>query len=393
MPLTRSDRKQMEVTTTIYSVMCSIEVVGNYMPTTQTYDDLEPTYAPDYSIDKLSLFPRCQVIDPDSPIAAITCNPKLKSFEWFEATSAGLKAIYSGGKTADGYEVIESGDNKGQLSVGKNGKVGQARAVRFVGIYVEDGYSYKFEASMPLPIIDASSPGTELSIDSDKAIVYNPLRAPENQTIVAKVIKGNKDITSDDRCKLLWYRRNSSGAETLLTANPDCDNIEVVGITKSPNGSITSLTINRSLIGNGQTYGVYAMYRSNKQFPSAPTDLDARLYTTITRGFPRLYCEIKGDGLMTPNVKAQHMKVIVSDNQGVIPNWNKHLYASWKVTKDGTETEVARGEEVMLPITSGASFECDIEDRGTRKVIASDTGEWLVDGDGSPITIREYEDE
>ena len=49
-----------------------------------------------------------------------------------------------------------------------------------------------------------------------------------------------------------------------------------------------------------------------------------------------------------------------------------------------------RGEEVMMPMEYGKTFFCDIEDRGTNKVLVSDTGEWLTDADGNVIVTRDY---
>lgn len=45
----------------------------------------------------------------------------------------------------------------------------------------------------------------------------------------------------------------------------------------------------------------------------------------------------------------------------------------------------------MFPMVYGKEFFCDIEDRGTNKVLTSDTGEWLIDSDGSLIVARDYE--
>lgn len=392
MALARSNRKKMEKAPVIYSMLCDIDVMAEgYTPTTQNYDAVSGIMFPDYSASPLNLFPRCVLIDPDSPVASRTCNSMLKSFEWFEVTKSGTVSVYSkGGTAASGYEVIASGDYAGQLVVKKNGSVGTPRALRFVGIYEEDGYTYKFDRSIPLTTNDVTPAGSELMIDSPNSVTYNPLRMPEQQTINVIVIKGTTNITNDERCKLMWYRRDAKGTETLLTANADYDNIEVVSVVKSKNGSITSLVINRELIGDGQTYVVYAMFRADKKFPSSPAASDSRAYTTIKRQFPPLTCVIRGDGLRS-TTDVNCVKAIVSDNQGVLENWNRYLYASWKVSDGTTDVEKARGEEVMLPSEYGKDFFCDIEDRGTNKVMVSDTGEWLTDADGSVIITKDYE--
>lgn len=391
MSLGRSRRKQMEKAPTIYSVLCNIEMVGDgYTPNVQTYDSFGPTYDPDYTIGGLDLFPRCTLIDPDSPIASIGVNGKLESFEWLEVTSGGTTPIYSSGTTAAGYSVVKEGDMKGKLTVMKNGIVGVARAVRFIGHYSEDGQRYRFESTMKLTVSDVSSPGVELMIDSDKAVTYNPLRMPREQTIVAKAMKGDKDITTDERCKLMWYRRDENGRETPLTAADDYDNIEVVSSVKTGNGSISSLTIDRELIGDGITYAVYAIYRADKNFPASPEALDARQYTTITRSFPQVQVDILGDGINS-NTDTQRFKALVKDNQGVIDNWNEYMHASWKVGDGNSETEVARGVEVMLPLSFGKSVFCDIEPRGANQVLISDSGEYMTDSDGAVIICRDYD--
>lgn len=392
MVLARSNRKKMEKAPVICSTMCNIEVMADgYVPNTQNYDAIDDIFYPDYNDGPLNLFPRCTLIDPDSPIAAVTCNSKLLSFEWFEVTQSGQTPIYSQGVTMpDGYDVVTSGDYAGQLVVKKNGKVGIPRAMRFVGIYVEDGHTYKFDKSIPLITNDVSLASIELMIDADKATIYNPLRMGEQQTINAKVMKGTEDITNSDKCKLLWFRRDSKGTETPLTGNVDFDNIDIVSAVKTANGSITSITVNREFIGDGQTYVVYALYRASKKFPAAPAEYDPRAYTTIKRQFPELTCEVRGDGLRS-NTDAACVKAIVSDGQGVVENWNRYLYASWKVSDGTKEEEKMRGEEVMMPMEYGKTFFCDIEDRGTNKVLVSDTGEWLTDADGNVIVTRDYE--
>lgn len=392
MVLVRSNRKKMEKAPIVYSTMCTIEVMAEgYVPSTQNYDAIDNVFFPDYADSPLNLFPRCTLINPDSPDAAQTINAKLISFEWFEVTKSGQKVIYSKGVTTpSGYDVVTSGEYTGQLIVKSNGKVGVPRAMRFVGIYMEDGYTYKFDRSIPLATNDISLTSIELMIDADKATSYNPLRMPEQQTINVTIRKGTTDMTNDERCKLLWYRRNSKGIETLLTDTVAYENIDIVSTVKSPNGSITSLTINREMIGDIQTYVVYALFRSDKVFPNAPGDQDSRAYTTIKRQFPALTCEVRGDGLHDTTGEVC-LKAIVSDNQGVIENWNRYLYASWKVSDGTTEEEKMRGEEVMFPMEYGKEFFCDIEDRGTNKVLVSDTGEWLLDSDGSVIVARDYE--
>lgn len=392
MALARSNRKKMEKAPIVYSTMCVIEVMAEgYVPSTQNYDAVDNVFFPDYADSPLNLFPRCTLIDPDSPDAAQTCNARLISFEWFEVTKSGQKAIYSKGVTPPSdYDVVTTGEYTGQLIVKSNGKVGVPRAMRFVGIYMEDGYTYKFDRSIPLATSDISLASIELMIDADKATSYNPLRMPEQQTINVTIRKGTTDMTNDDRCKLLWYRRNSKGTETLLTDTDAYENIDIVSTVKSPNGSITSLTINREMIGDIQTYVVYALFRNDKVFPNAPEDQDPRAYTTIKRQFPVLTCDVRGDGLHD-TVGKVCLKAIVSDNQGVIENWSRYLYASWKVSNGTTEVEKMRGEEVMFPMEYGKEFFCDIEDRGTNKVLVSDTGEWLLDSDGSVIVARDYE--
>ena len=99
---------------------------------------------------------------------------------------------------------------------------------------------------------------------------------------------------------------------------------------------------------------------------------------------------MRGDGLRS-NTDAACVKAIVSDGQGVVENWNRYLYASWKVSDGTKEEEKMRGEEVMMPMEYGKTFFCDIEDRGTNKVLVSDTGEWLTDADGNVIVTRDYE--
>ena len=75
MALARSNRKKMEKAPVIYSMLCDIEVMADgYTPTTQNYDAVSGIMFPDYSASPLNLFPRCVLIDPNSPVASKTCN-------------------------------------------------------------------------------------------------------------------------------------------------------------------------------------------------------------------------------------------------------------------------------------------------------------------------------
>lgn len=121
MSLAESGIKKIFVQPIGYCQSCTLQVRSVGVTTSQTYDRISRTFAPDYSESMLQIFPECVLVNPDSPIASSKVNAQLTDVTWKEVTPSGTTTIFpvtspsTGVK--DGYEVTRDGENKGELLV------------------------------------------------------------------------------------------------------------------------------------------------------------------------------------------------------------------------------------------------------------------------------------
>lgn len=406
--LAKSNPQDFDVQATAYSQSISMEVMGEIAPR-QAFDAATGEFQPDYSLRPCQVFPRCYLIDPDSPVATGLFNSQLTSFQWFEITPTGERVIYptsEQGGVLDGYKVDKDGTYKGMLYVNNNGKVGNNRTVHFIGLWRDpvSKYLYRFDATKPLVIEDATFARPEVALDSPVSCPWNPLRQTNVQTITATVIVGKKVVTDDSKCKIWWVRVLNDGTRENITSNDAGSSFEITNIVTGGNGQIQSITIDKNLIGDGISYEVYAAYSAEGSLPLSYRNTDAKAVTSITRAIPNLTASFMGTTTrVASGVTQVCCKAIVSDGRGTIPEdtWKDLIKCKWEsvvrtLSSSGTVNESATligyGNSQWVSVTQYKFVRLTLLDRGNFVAIVDDSDDYLTDDDGNILIERELLD-
>lgn len=352
--------KKMNINYRPLQMSGGIEIVGS-VPDTQVYQADKKEYTPDYTLTPLTLFPRCNATDPDAVVVLGCVNAKLTNMKWYERIGTTRTLITSSNTN---YAITETGANKGQIQMKKNSTTINPITLEFYAEYVDSrtGQTHVYRFSRLTRAVDGSDALPVLMIDSPSSLDWNPCREQAQQTITAKLIVGDIDVTATSKCRFFFYRViPSTGAlELIVDGNGDND-FEIVSISKNV------LVIDRNYIGPDQTYIVKASYAQTGT-PSATPDAGIPpVSTAIRRRIPNIECDWEG----VPQGVADGTKIIkpkplMWDTVGSIPNPADHFNCKWSIKLPGaaTETLVATGYAPSIPFTDGMMLYLDVEDRG-----------------------------
>ena len=395
MSLAQSSLKKIFVQPIGYCQNCQLVVRSVGITTRQTYDNINKQFVPDYTDDasKLQIFPRCTIVNPDSPVASVIVNKELSDVTWWEVTAKGETKI-----TTDniGYEITQSGDSKGEIFVKSNGTVGVPRTLRFKAKWydISSGYCYTFQKSIPLSIDDASEPMPEIVLDIPKTFQWNPFRNVNNYKATASVYVGKLNVVDDARCKLFWYHIESDGSKTLVASETSVSSLEISEVTKNKNGQIKSLSLNLDMVEDS-SYEVVASFRSKGALPSEPSSSDPKYQFTVSRSYPSMTAEFRGKTLsVSRNEKSVQLSAIIKDNMDIVPNWEKYACACWYKVKASVDqnnttqkvnTLIGTGENITVDASEQNFIMLTLEDRGAYKPMADDDSNYLVSDKGEYI--------
>lgn len=378
-----SKKKSLNINYRPLQASISMQVVTS-VPDRQFYLAMDKSFTPDYTLTPLTLFPRCAAVDADSMSAPKAINSEITNMKWYERIGGVQKLISSG----TDYVIIQTGDNKGQIQVKKNSSIANPITLEFSAEYVDarTNQVLKYTASKVIIVSDSSSPQPVLTLDSPDTVQWYPVRDVLNQTITAKLMAGNKDITEDERVKFWWYRVLSTGAlEEIVDGNGDND-WEIVSVNKNV------LVVNRDFIGDEQTYVCKAAYRETGSLPSSPDLFDQSATTRIVRYIPRIECDFKGIVTGCPaGTSYIYPQGYVRDSKGVISSPEEWFKFIWMVKKPGASDYSKAGEGVSptIPFTEGMLLDLQIEDRGAQAILIDDTDESVLqDADGNVLFDR-----
>lgn len=378
-----SKKKSLNINYRPLQASISMQVVTS-VPDRQFYSAMDKSFTPDYTLTPLTLFPRCAAVDADSMSAPKAINSELTNMKWYERIG-GVQNLISSGTD---YVITQTGDNKGQIQVKKNSSIANPITLEFSAEYVDarTNQVLKYTASKVIIVSDSSSPQPVLTLDSPDTVQWYPVRDVLNQTITAKLMAGNKDITEDERVKFWWYRVLSTGAlEEIVDGNGDND-WEIVSVNKNV------LVVNRDFIGDEQTYVCKAAYRETGSLPSSPDLFDQSATTRIVRYIPRIECDFKGIVTGCPaGTSYIYPQGYVRDSKGVISSPEEWFKFIWLVKKPGASDYSKAGEGVSptIPFTEGMLLDLQIEDRGAQAILADDAdGSVLQDADGNILFDR-----
>ena len=378
-----SKKKSLNINYRPLQASISMQVVTS-VPDRQFYSAMDKSFTPDYTLTPLTLFPRCAAVDADSMSAPKAINSELTNMKWYERIGGVQKLISSG----TDYVITQTGENKGQIQVKKNSSIANPITLEFSAEYVDvrTNQVLKYTASKVIIVSDSSSPQPVLTLDSPDTVQWYPVRDVLNQTITAKLMAGNKDITEDERVKFWWYRVLSTGAlEEIVDGNGDND-WEIVSVNKNV------LVVNRDFIGDEQTYVCKAAYREAGSLPSSPDLFDQSATTRIVRYIPRIECDFKGIVTGCPaGTSYIYPQGYVRDAKGMISSPEEWFKFIWMVKKPGASDYSKAGEGVSptIPFTEGMLLDLQIEDRGAQAILIDDTDESVLqDADGNVLFDR-----
>lgn len=374
--------KKMSINYRPLQMSGGIEIVGS-VPDTQVYQADKKEYTPDYTLTPLALFPRCNATDPDAVVVIGCVNAKLVNMKWYERIGSVRTLITSGNKS---YSITETGARKGQIQVKKNSNPINPTTLEFYAEYVDTrtGQTHVYQYSRLVRSIDGTDAIPVLMIDSPSARDWNPCREQSQQTITAKLIVGDIDVTTTSKCRFFFYRVLPTGAlELIVDGNGDND-FDIVSITKNV------LVIDREYIGGDQTYIVKASY-AQEGAPSATPDAGiAPVSTYIRRRISDIECDWEGVPQdVSDGTKIIYPKPLIWDTKGSIPNPSAHFNCEWstKLPGSSTETVVATGYKPAIPFVDGMMMYLDAEDRGPYCIVMS--GDARVCSNSKQIVARE----
>lgn len=410
MSLAQSQLKKITVQPIGYCQSCTLEVRSAGVTARQSYDNINKLFAPDYSLNHLQIFPRCIIVDPDSPTASKSVNEELSDVTWWEVTPNGKTLICkisnsdssstSTSTTKDGYKVTGTGANKGELEVSSNGTVGVPRTLRFKAnwIDIQSNYCYTFIKDIALTIEDASEPIPELVVDIPKTYQWNPFRNPSTYTASAKLFVGKVNMVDDARCKLFWYRIESNGAKNLISTETDAKTLEISSLTKNKNSQITAIQLNLDLVEDS-SYEVVASFRSKGALPTEPSESDPRYQFCVSRSYPAMSAEFRGKNLsVNQSTKSIMLSAIIKDNMDVVPDWDRYACAYWYSVKSWVDqnnvmqqskTLLGTGDEIEVPTKEQNFIQLSLEDRGAYKPVVDGNSAYLVSDDGKYIIMND----
>lgn len=352
-----------------------IEVIGS-VPSTQVYQADKGEYTPDYTLTPLTLYPRCNATDPDAIVKIGGVNSGITNMKWYERVGTTRKLIDSSNTN---YVVTESGTNKGQILIRRNSSTTNPLTLEFYAEYVDSrtGQTYVYQYTHLLRAVDGSDAIPVLMIDSPSALNWNPCREISRQTITAKLMAGDLDVTATTRCRFFWYRVLPTGTlELIVDGNGDND-FEIVSISKNV------LVIDRDFIGPDQTYVCKASYVQTGTPASTPDSNIAQTSTAIRRRIPTVECDWKGvpEGV-ADGTKVIYPKPIIRDTEGDIPNPSEQFNCKWYTKAAGASSYslVATGYSPSIPFTDGMMLSLEVEDRGPWCTVTSG-GKYVASGD------------
>lgn len=353
-----------------------IRTVGS-VPSVQVYQADKGEFTPDYTLTPLVLFPECMAVDPDvAGGGLVNANLVSTTLKWYEILNGVETEITS--SNAD-YEVTRSGESAGQISVKKNASPTSPITLRFYAQYIDprqSGQTFEFCYSVVIRAIDGTDADITLFTDCPSSMNYNPVRDEYLQTINASVILDDSVVTESEKCNVFWYKMDSSGVLTELTAG-GVDNPEVLSISKG------AIEIDKRFIPTSVTYVVKATYSAEGTPSETPLDNDPIKIMTIKRLVPAYEFDYSGVPTSVPvTTKNVYPKPLVRDTSGVIADPERNFWFDWYKALAGSSSyaHVARSTSPVIPMSDGMNIGLKVTDKGAYKHIVSDTV-YITDND------------
>ena len=378
-----SKQKKIQVNYRPLQTSGKIEVVGS-VPSVQVYQADKGEYTPDYTLTPLTLFPRCNATDPSALTLPGTVNEKLTNMNWYETVNGTRKLIESTNKE---YEITATGSEKGTIKIKKNIAPTAPVTLDFYAEYNDStrtGQTFIYRYTYLIRTIDGTEATPVLMIDCPAGRDWNPLRDQSQQTITAKMIVADVDVTASGKCKFFFYRVLDTGALQAITSTTGDNDWEVVSV------SANQLTVDMDYIGHEQSYIVKASYDAGGSPASQPDDNIAYKSTTLRRRIPALDVDYSGvPGEVPGGTTAIYPEAVIRDTLGTVPTPETVLECSW-LTKVGAGSYAlkAQGMSAEIPYQDGMMLEMQVTDRGPWAAVVDSSGKYVTDSQGRPLVAR-----
>lgn len=247
------------------------------------------------------------------------------------------------------------------------------------------GQLFTFQMSCLVRAVDGTDAIPVLTIDSPSTLDWNPVRDITAQTITAKLMVGDTDVTATGKCKFFWYRLLSTGALEAITTGAGDNDWEFVSLNKNV------YKIDRNYIGDDITIVCKATYAASGTPASTPGTSDPAVSTVIRRRIPKIEADWEGVPTGVPDgTYAIFPRPVIRDTMGVIPNPSAMFNCHWYVKKSGDAgyAKVADGYSPRIPFSNGMMLKLEVEDRGPY-VALTQGGKVLTQG-GKAVVVRKF---
>ena len=373
----------------------SITAVSS-VPDKQTFDANSGTYTPDYSLTPLTIRANISVIDLDGVIASGEINSKLANIRWYEIIN-GVETIIA--STDSNYIIgAEGSADAGQIQVRRNVDPAMPLTLVFRAEYVDPRTNQIFQFNLSKLIrsyTEAASPRLEL--DSPAQVIYNPIRHPDKQTIKASFTIAGTEIAAAYR-DFIWQILRSGGTWSDVGNSVDGDLDYDVEVSADK----TSVTVDRSLMGDSLTLRCIARYDAGGNPSAQPVDASTPVRTvTFTRRIPQFWAEILDAPYNIPQTPYIFPRCEIRDTLAILTDAeaNEHFTVDWLMAtnKPGNATlsyqKIGSGIRAQLSTSLmsqsiGGVLEADINPRDPWAAWADSDGAVITDADGSIILIR-----
>lgn len=370
-------------------VTYSLSVFGS-VPGTQDYNADDQTYTPDYTITPLVLLPTVSILDKDGILQSGNVNAELSNVKWFENNST--EPIGTDNLT---YDIVQSGDNRGQISVKRNVDVNNPLTLRFYAEYADTrtGQIIPVNMSYLIRCKNSTLSVPVLSVDAADVTIYNPLTDTDVQIVRASLRVGANECEPGKR-QFVWdvYRPDEAVWTKAGTDDMDYD------ISVAEDGS--SCTVDKSLIGTELYMRCRAKY-SKDGVPDSVELTDAapcKMFAFVRR-IPKFEYDISGVPVNIPvGLDEINPEAKIWDTTGLLSNALKELMPIWytatnKTAGSLTYTQVAEGltpviSTGMMSATIGGVVALDVIDRGPVGAWEDVDGSLFVNNDDELILIK-----
>lgn len=367
------------------NITSGIEPIGN-VPTTQEYDIVSQTYAPDYTTEHLQLALWLCISDPDNLITEAEKTPA--NIVW-SVIEQGLTTTIT--TSTAGYSLPSSG----QIIIKRNINPDSPLTLRCsYDILDPRTGEILHRTDSTLITSESISYPPELILDTPSVIRYDPIRDTTDIRKVKATLRIGDTTAVAPSVRFIWQKRDSyDGIWSDISAS------ELMDYDVSVSADKTELTIKCSLIGRRIDIRCYALYNPCGSAASLTIESTTPVEEfSVVRYEPTLSTSIDMPRHIHPTMKQIAPTAHIFDSKGEIPSPDTHAEIGWKTASgnaSGTLTYgsyIARGRNPTIPATFisrqyGGKVKADATIRAPLAALRTSSGS-IITLNGSVLLAR-----